>query len=184
MSRKRVSAGLFGPGPGQAFGGAHRINLGTFGGDEGPDLPGFLAEDPNRSASSGERAALDTAKQTNANNRDFLRTGRMAPLPNMGWDSFFDALQLKELRAKDHGLRFKTDIVGKGPGSGTGFGTWAAQDLGTGKRFNLDQGEMPPGLLPTAQRNAHYKRNPDEAASRGRAVQALKLAHRQSPYSR
>jgi hypothetical protein len=46
------------------------------------------------------------------------------------WGGFSDQLQRSELMAKNRGFRSNIDLIGKGPGSGTGVGRYMAQ-LGT-----------------------------------------------------
>ncbi len=118
MSRRAVSAGLK---PGR------RINMSWGGGNQGPDVEGFkaaddLASDGNNALGRNIAAALKVQRQretdtlTGANPTRFIG----GPLPDMAWDGFFGAMQQKEERANEHGLRFKANLAGNGPGEGIG----------------------------------------------------------------
>jgi hypothetical protein len=70
-----------------------------------------------------------------------LRGGRNigGPLPSMGWDSFFGALQRTGDEAQDAGMKFNVDLVGKRGTSG--IGTLKGLDL------NADAGQAIPYAL-------------------------------------
>lgn len=97
--------------------------IGSFG--DGPskaDVGGFLADQPS---SSGPVDNLAAALDVQQNRRNAELHGQptrsiAGPLPDMAWDSFFGAMQKKEQSAGDHGLRFKANLAGNGPGEGIG----------------------------------------------------------------
>ena len=64
------------------------------------------------------------------------KLGEPEKIADMGWDGFFGALAGKENAAKAQGKNFKVDYAGKGPGTGTGFGTWKALDVPSGRVYN------------------------------------------------
>lgn len=105
MSRTRVGAGLFGPGPGQAARGVNRINAGAFGPgeDERKAKERFMA---NRDAppTSEEMRRLEERRRTDPAMQPM---GNPSLGPPPGWGKFFDALQIGEMRANDAGMNFK-----------------------------------------------------------------------------
>ena len=115
MSRYRVSAGVFGPGPGQAAGKVQRVNLGRFGpGEDQRKARALYAADEAETAGQtpnghGRNIATagDVASQRFA---DFAsgRPSRLAsgPAPDMAWDALFGALQRKEEGANAAGYNF------------------------------------------------------------------------------
>ena len=57
-------------------------------------------------------------------------------LPDRGWDAVFGGLQAKQHGIEAQGKKFEADLVGKGPGTVTGLGTWKALDVPSGRVYN------------------------------------------------
>ncbi len=91
----------------------------------------------------------------------------------MDLDPFFGALQAKENYATSRGKRMNVDLMGQGPGSGTGFGRWEANVDG-GNDVNLDEAGGGQSLA-----------DAQAAAQADRAVQQQRqdMAVRPAPYS-
>ncbi len=83
------------------------------------------------------------------------------PLPDPAWDRFFGGMQVSQILSQGAGKDFGVDW--------SGFGALKAQDLGTGRTYALDRGEVPPGFLPAAQRELYYADRPEEALTGARA---------------
>lgn len=106
----------------QQGGSTSQIHL-SFGGGPKADVAGFQAEDA--AAPSGAVANLQAALRVRQQRDSDMLHGNPTravggPLPDMGWDAFFGSLQQKGERADDHGLHFKADLAGHGPGEGIG----------------------------------------------------------------
>jgi hypothetical protein len=98
-------------------------NLGTFGDEPKADPKGFLQEQDQ--AASGPVANLQAALNVRQNRMDADLHGQptrsiSGPLPDMAWDAFFGSMQKTGDNAQRHGLRFKPDLAGSGPGTGIG----------------------------------------------------------------
>lgn len=91
-----------------------------------------------------------------------------SPAADTGWDRFFGAMQVNELRANAQGRNMDFDP--------SGFGMARAQDLGTGRVYDLEHGQTPPGYLPTRERNAYYADRPQEAIQGAQAVRRFREA--------
>ncbi len=101
------------------------IHLGTFGPDPEADMAGFRADDSaayNDNPLGNNIAAM--AQVQDKRNADMLagKPTRMlgGPAPDSAWDGFFGALQQKQGRAQEHGLNFRANLAGNGPGEGIG----------------------------------------------------------------
>jgi hypothetical protein len=102
---------------------SNRINLGTFGPEPKADPAGYMAED---SAWPGGLVGnvADSDRVMQQRNADMLAGNPTrsinGPLPSADWDAFFGAMQRKESNAENHGLNFRPNIAGHGPGEGIG----------------------------------------------------------------
>jgi hypothetical protein len=102
---------------------SNRINLGTFGPEPKADPAGYKAED---SAWPGGLVGnvADSDRVMQQRNADMLAGNPTrsinGPLPSADWDAFFGAMQRKESNAENHGLNFRPNIAGHGPGEGIG----------------------------------------------------------------
>ena len=130
------------------------------GGNEGgPDVEGFKAADDaaskdnplgrNIAAAMKVQRQRETDTLTGANPTRFIG----GPLPDMAWDGFFGAMQQKEERANEHGLRFRANLAGNGPGEGIGqLASRNAQGLTEHPLRGLGASPSIQGLQSAAQR--------------------------------
>ena len=83
--------------------------------------------------------------------------------------AFMEALQRSSLMAQNRGMRSKIDLVGEGPGTGTGVGRWNAQigEAGPGGSFRSQTPSIDLDTLADDTRMAPVARD------RSRAMQAL-----------
>ncbi len=148
MSRTLVHNGLK---PGRKF------NLGTFGPGASGDEAGFMAQDAAQNDNPLGRNIAAAARVQDQRNADMLagKPTRMlgGPAPDMAWDGFFGALQQKGEQAEKHGLRFKTELAGHGPGEGIGqLASRNAQGLTEHPLAGLGRAPSIEGLQGAAQR--------------------------------
>lgn len=129
---------------------------------------GTFVTGPN-SASRAQNALASQVENRRRASRGFYEGERVGR--DQKWDAWFGALQAKENYANAAGKRFNVDLMGEGPGSGTGFGRWGAQVDG-GPSVSLDG---PAGQSDLARAAA--------AAEAARAEKARRLAEsqRQAP---
>ena len=73
-------------------------------------------------------------------------------LPDRGWDAVFGGLQAKQHGIEAQGKKFEADLVGEGPGTGTGLGTWKDLDVPSGRTYErfadpskVDPSKVAPG---------------------------------------
>lgn len=103
----------FGPGVDQAQFGADQGAVGL------PDQNGDMAG----AASRNLAAAMRVREQRIAGDMDIHGTPNRAiggPAPDQNWDAFFGSLQQKDDQAANHGMHFRADLAGRGPGTGIG----------------------------------------------------------------
>ena len=117
------------------------------------------------SASRAQNALTNQVEQRRRASRGLYEGERVGH--DQKWDAWFGALQAKENYANSMGKRMNVDLMGEGPGSGTGFGRWGAQVDG-GPSVSLD-GQYGQSDLTAATR----------AAEAARAEQARRLAESQ-----
>lgn len=105
-----------------------------------------------------------------ANIRSQFEAGAGGPT----WARFAEAMQRQQLMAGNRGMKSRIDLVGEGPGSGTGIGRWNAQvgSAGPGASFRSQGPDIDLDTLASDSQMAAQPRD------RSRALQALQLISR------
>jgi hypothetical protein len=124
------------------------------------------------SASRAQNALADQVERRRRASRGFYEGERVGH--DQKWDAWFGALQAKENYANAHGKRFNVDLMGEGPGSGTGFGRWGARVDG-GNTVSLDQ--------PTANQDLAAAAAKAKAAREEQAKRQGQLQRTPQPYT-
>lgn len=105
-----------------------------------------------------------------------LNRKKLDAIGGFGWKGFGDAIDRSGKMAANRGMRSRVDLVGEGPGSGTGIGRWMGQlgHANSAGSFTPDNG--PAADLETLQDDAGNDML--SPANRSQAMRALQLLTR------